>query len=63
MWEDPIVADTRELRDEMMSEAGASIDDLFAYLQRDQEAYRNRLVRFPARKAIPVAGTQRHSAG
>ena len=56
MWEDPVVAETRKLREEMMDEAGITVDDLFAYLQKDQEKYRSRLVRLPARKATPVAG-------
>lgn len=55
MPEDPVVAETRELRQEMMDEAGNSLDGLFAYLQKEQEAYRDRLVRLPPRKAIPVA--------
>jgi len=54
MSEDPIVEETRELRQEMMDEAGNTLDDLFAYLQEEQEAYRERLVRLPP-KAIPVA--------
>lgn len=56
MAEDPIVAETRRLRQEMMDEAGTSLDDLFAYLQKDQQTYASRLVRLPPRKAIPVAG-------
>ncbi len=54
MPEDPIVAETRELRQQMMDDAGNSVDDLFAYLQKEQERYRDRLVRLPARKADPV---------
>lgn len=55
MPEDPIVEETRKLRQEMMDEAGTTLDDLFAYLQKEQETYRDRVVRLPARKAIPVA--------
>lgn len=57
MSDDPIVAETRELRQEMMEEAGNSLDGLFAYLQKEQETVRERLVRLPPRKAIPVAGS------
>ena len=55
MSEDPIVEETRKLRQEMMDEAGTTLEDLFAYLQKEQEAYRERVVRLPPRKAIPVA--------
>jgi hypothetical protein len=54
MSEDPIVAETRERRQEMMDEAGTTLDDLFAYLQKEQETYRDRVVRLPPRKVIPV---------
>jgi hypothetical protein len=55
MPEDPIVEETRQLRQEMMDEAGTTLDDLFAYLQKEQETYRDRVVRLPPRKAIPLA--------
>ena len=55
MPEDPIVEETRKLRQEMMDEAGTTLDDLFAYLQKEQETYRDRVVRLPPRKAIPLA--------
>jgi hypothetical protein len=55
MSDDPIVEETRKLRQEMMDEAGSTLDDLFVYLQKDQEIYRDRVVRLPPRKAIPVA--------
>ena len=55
MAEDPVVAETRALRQEMMDEAGGNLDDLFAYLQKEQESYRDRLVRLPAREVDPVA--------
>jgi hypothetical protein len=35
MWEDPIVTETRALRQEMMDEAGNDLDALFAYLQKE----------------------------
>jgi hypothetical protein len=55
MPEDPIVDETRKLRQEMMDEAGTNLDDLFAYLQKEQEKYRDRVIRLPPRKAIPLA--------
>lgn len=62
MSEDPVVAETRELREQMMNEAGNSLDGLFELLARDQENYRERLVRLPPRKAIPL-GTSARTAG
>ena len=59
MSEDPVVAETRELRQQMMEEAGNSLDGLFDYLEKEQESYRDRLVRLPPRKAIPVATDRR----
>lgn len=60
MWEDPIVTETRALRQEMMDEAGNDLDALFVYLQKEQEKYRERLVRLPPRQAILV-GAVDHS--
>lgn len=56
MSDDPVVKETRELRAEMMDEAGNTLDGLFDLLNREQESYRERLVRLPPRKAVPVAG-------
>ena len=55
MAEDPIVAETRQLREEMMEEAGNSLDGLFEFLRKEQENYRDRLVRLPPRKATTVS--------
>jgi len=54
MWEDPVVAEIRALREEMMNEAGNTLEGLFELLQRDQEKYHDRLVRFEPRPAIPL---------
>lgn len=54
MLEDPIVAETRALRQEMMEEAGNDLDSLFAYLQKDQKQYQERMVTLPSRKALPL---------
>jgi hypothetical protein len=56
MPKDRIVEESRALRQEMMDEAGTTLDDLFLYLQKEQETtYRDRLVRLPPRKAVPLA--------
>jgi hypothetical protein len=61
MWEDPVVAETRELREQMMNEAGNTLDGLFDLLAKEQEKHRDKLVRLPPRKAIPVATSTRTS--
>lgn len=54
MWEDPIVAETRALRDEMMNEAGNNLDALYEYLIAEQEKYKDRIVRLEPRRAVPL---------
>lgn len=61
MWEDPIVAETRKLREEMVNEAGNDLDALFRYLQEQQAQYRERLVRLPARTPVPPGTIQESS--
>ncbi len=58
MWEDPVVAEIRALREEMMNEAGNTLEGLFELLQRDQEKYRDRLVRFEPRPAVPLGSSK-----
>lgn len=59
MSEDPVVAETRELREQMMTDAGNSLDGLFELLAKEQENYRERLVRLLPRKAIPLGASAR----
>jgi hypothetical protein len=54
MWEDPIVAETRMRRQEMMDEAGNDLDALLAYLLCRQEEYKDRLVRLAPRRSVPL---------
>jgi hypothetical protein len=54
MAEDPVVQETRGLRAQMMEEAGETLEGLFELLKRDQEQYRERLVRLPSREVIPL---------
>jgi len=44
MWEDPIVKETRELRDEMVAEFDGDLYALWQHLQKVQEQYRDRVV-------------------
>ena len=55
MADDPIVTETRALREQMMNEAGADLDSLVDFLRNEQEHFKERLVRLPSRQAIPLA--------
>jgi hypothetical protein len=50
MHEDPIVAGTRKLREEMMNEVGNDLDKLFEYLKQREALHPDRLVSFPPRR-------------
>nr|VFK18812.1 MAG: hypothetical protein BECKLPF1236B_GA0070989_11535 [Candidatus Kentron sp. LPFa] len=54
MWQDPIVAETRALRDEYARQFDYSINAIFDDLMTKQAAHPERVVSFPARK--PAAG-------
>ena len=56
MHEDPIVAETRRLRAEMMKDVGDDLDLLFEYLKKREQTHPERLVNFPPRRPV-VAGT------
>ena len=51
MWQDPIVAETREIRDEYARQLNYDIDAIFADLVAKQATHPERLVSFPLRKA------------
>lgn len=50
MHEDPIVAETRKLREEMMNEVGNDLDRLFDYLKLREAEHPDRLVSFEPRR-------------
>ena len=54
MWEDPILDEVHAWREEMMNEAGNTVEGLFELLRREQEKYRDRLVTLPSKPAIPL---------
>jgi hypothetical protein len=58
MSEDPIVAETRKLREEMLNDVGHDLDALVDYIQKRQVRHGERLVSFPPRPAVTVAGKQ-----
>ena len=49
MSEDPIVAEMRALREELMNEVGNDLDRLFAYLRQREALHPERLVSFSPR--------------
>jgi hypothetical protein len=48
-WEDPIVAETRALRQELMDEVGNDLGALVKYLQERELDHPERLVSLPPR--------------
>lgn len=54
MWKDPIVAETRKLREEYARQFGHNADAIFEDILRRQSAAGKRLVTFPPRKPVSV---------
>jgi hypothetical protein len=54
VWEDPIVAETRALRQELMDEVGNDLDALVKYLRERELAHPERLVSLPPRRPVPM---------
>lgn len=52
MWQDPIVAETRSLREEYASQFDHDADAIFQDILRRQNVPGKKLVTFPARKPI-----------
>ena len=50
MWQDPIVAETRALRDEYARQFNYNINEIFKDLMAKQAAHPERIVAFPPRK-------------
>ena len=50
MWQDPIVKETRELREKYASKMGHSIDAIFKDIRNRQSKRRKSIVSFPSRK-------------
>jgi len=50
MWQDPIVAETRALRNEYARQFNNDINDIFKDLMAKQAAHPERTVAFPPRK-------------
>jgi len=54
MWEDPIVTETRLLREQYASQFGHNADTIFQDILRRQTESSRKLVLFKARKPISV---------
>jgi hypothetical protein len=54
MSQDPIVAETRALREELMNEVGNDLDALFEYLRQREASHPERLVSFPPRRPVEI---------
>jgi len=55
MHQDPIVAETRKLREEMMNEFGDDLDTFFEHLKKREQMHPERLVNFPPRRPVAVS--------
>jgi hypothetical protein len=62
MSQDPIVAETRALREELMNEVGNDLDALFQYLQQREALHPERLVSFPPRKPVEIGSLNERPA-
>jgi hypothetical protein len=51
MWKDPIVAETRTLRDEYARQFNYDVDAIFEDLMKKQAIHSDRVISFPPRKA------------
>ncbi len=59
MWQDPIVAETRALRNEYARQLNNDINDIFKDLMAKQAAHPERIVAFPPRKPkVSTVATQ-----
>jgi len=64
MWDDPIVSDVRQIREELSARFSFDVSAIFADLRERQTALGPRLVRKRrAHKAEPPSAADRDSAG
>lgn len=62
VWEDPIVAETRALRQQLMDEVGNDLDRLVKYLQERELEHPERLVSLEPRRPELMAATPKLEA-
>jgi len=56
-WEDPIVAESRALRQQLMEDVGNDLDSLVKYLKERELEHPERLVSLPPRRPV-TAGSE-----
>lgn len=56
MWKDPIILETRELREQYAAQFNHDMDAIFQDIQQRQKANRKKLVSFPPRRPTLVGG-------
>lgn len=54
-WEDPIVAETRTLRQQLMDDVGNDLHALVKYLEERELDHPERLVSLPPRRPVTAA--------
>jgi hypothetical protein len=57
-WEDPIVAETRALRQQLMDEVGNDVDALVMYLKERELDHPERLVSLSPRRSEPAVAAK-----
>jgi hypothetical protein len=57
-WDDPIVGETRALREQLMDEVGNDLGTLVKYLQERELDHPERLVSLPPRAPVAVASVR-----
>jgi len=63
-WEDPIVAETRALRQQLMDDVGNDLDALVKYLKERELEHPERLVSLPPRRpVVAAAASDKESEG
>jgi hypothetical protein len=55
VWEDPIVAETRALRQQLMDDVGNDLEALVKYLKERELDHPARLVSLPPRRPVTAA--------
>jgi hypothetical protein len=63
VWEDPIVAETRALRQQLMDEVGNDLDALVAYLRERELEHPERLITLPPRPSVVAAPVKEEKPG
>lgn len=58
-WEDPIVAETRALRQQLMDDVGNDLDTLVKYLKERELDHPERLVSLPPRPVTASAAQEK----